>query len=103
MSEMYNADLKLCPAHHAAQASRTLASGMETDELRKIRHGGPQALTMTLGGAPGRAMSGGVSLNTDAWAVVSDVAWSRASELSSLRVSERRLQGDAKEETAITC
>jgi hypothetical protein len=65
---------------------------METDELRKIRHGGPQALTMTLGGAPGRAMSGGVSLNTDAWAVVSDVAWSRASELSSLRLPERRLQ-----------
>jgi hypothetical protein len=78
MSEMYN-DLKLCPAHHAAQTSRTLASGMETDELRRIRHGDPQALTMTLGETPRRAMSGGPSPKAGGWAVVSDVAWCRAS------------------------
>lgn len=37
--EMRDNDLKLCPAHHAAQMSRTVASGMETDKLRTIGPG----------------------------------------------------------------
>jgi hypothetical protein len=56
----------------------------------------PQALTMTLGETPRRAMSGGASLKAGAWAVVSEVAWCRASELFSLEPPEHRLQGENK-------
>jgi hypothetical protein len=31
-------NLKLCPTHHAARISRTVAGGMETDKLWKNRH-----------------------------------------------------------------
>jgi hypothetical protein len=60
MSEKVPGRSKLCPAHHA-QMSRTIDSEVETHELRTIRHGDPRAWGRRLGGAPGSAVSGGLS------------------------------------------
>lgn len=40
---------KLCPTHHAAQMSRTVASGMETDRLRIIGPGQACSRKLNLG------------------------------------------------------
>lgn len=40
---------KLCPAHHAAQVSRTAASGMETGELPGFGFGGNTEMAICFG------------------------------------------------------